>query len=190
MSGGSDRLPLNRFHLQDYRVTVGAVSDSPSTGRASCSCGTCPVTRQASPTANIDCTHGISMPHPSTIRTHIGSILCLIACATGRTLLGCVGRIYLLYLDAQSLCLVSDEEGQLVEAPGVFHAVVFAGGCPTTCTCRALADACKGLDFDRADALRMRMVDDLSRELVVDILHPSAFFILPFLDSTGFLDLL
>ncbi len=105
----------------------GASSGSPSTGRASCSCGTCPLIRQASPTADIDRSYLVSMSHPSTISTHIGAILRGVSCPTGRTFFGCIGRIDLLDLDAQSLSLVGDEGGELVEAPGILHAVVFAG---------------------------------------------------------------
>src|SRR5712692_113090 len=88
------------------------------------------------------------MPYPSALSTDIGTVLRFVACTTRRAFLRSVGRVYLLYLDAESLCFVGDEGRQLVEAPTILHAVVFAGRCPTTCTCRALAHPCKGLDFD------------------------------------------
>jgi hypothetical protein len=72
----------------------------------------------------------------------------------------------------------------LIEAPTILHAVVFAGFCPTTCTCDALAYACKRLYFDCPYTLLVSMIDNLARKLMVDILHPVGFFAFAFLDST------
>ncbi len=47
---GSDRLPLNCFHLQGPNASqLRAISGGPSTGRASRSCGTDAITTSASP---------------------------------------------------------------------------------------------------------------------------------------------
>src|SRR5258708_721106 len=118
-----------------------------------------------------------------TFSTDIGSVLCLIACATGGTFLAGIGWVYLLYRDAKPFRFVGDEHRQLIEAPGVFHPVVFAGRCPTTGACRALADACKRLYFDGTHALFMGMVHNVPGKLMVDILHPPRFFALAFLDG-------
>ncbi len=166
-----------------------AVSGSPSTGRASRSRGTCPLIRQASPAADSDRSYPVSMSMPATVGTDIGAVLRLIAGSAGRAFLARIGRVYLLYLDAKPLRLVGDEHRQLIEAPTVFHAVVFAGRRPTTCACRALAYSCKRFDFDRTHPLRLCMVHDLAGKLVVDILHPPRFFALAFPDGTGFLRL-
>src|SRR5712692_4504409 len=49
MPRGSDRLPLNCFHLRGANASqLGAISGDPSVGRASCSNGTLPVTSRAS----------------------------------------------------------------------------------------------------------------------------------------------
>src|SRR5438034_2150774 len=130
------------------------------------------------------------MPMPSALSTHIGSVLRFVACATDGALLGGIGRVDLLNLDAQPFRFVGDEQGELIEAPTVFHAVVFAGFGPTTCACRALTDACKGLYFDGAHALLMGMVHHLPGKLMVDIFHPTRFFALAFLDGADFLCLL
>src|SRR5258708_27608152 len=123
------------------------------------------------------------MPYPATFSTDIGSVLCLIACATGGTFLAGIGWVYLLDRDAKPLRFVGDEHRQLRETPGVFHPVVFAGSCPTTGACRALADACKRLSFDGTHALFMGMVHNVPGKLMVDILHPPRFFALAFLDG-------
>ena len=130
------------------------------------------------------------MSPPSTRRTDIASVLRLVACATARALLRGVGRVDLLHFDAQTCSFVADEQRQLREAPTIFHAVVFAGFRPTTGACRALAYPRKRLYFDGANALLLGMIDDLTGKLVVDILHPTRFFALAFLDGTGFLRLL
>ncbi len=50
MTGGSDRLPLNCFHLRGANASqLRAISGGPSLGRASCSQGTDAVTTSASP---------------------------------------------------------------------------------------------------------------------------------------------
>src|SRR2546425_7344033 len=50
MTGGSDRLPLNWFPLWGTNASqLGLAEARPSTGRASSSCGTSPVTSEASP---------------------------------------------------------------------------------------------------------------------------------------------
>src|SRR5712692_3223620 len=167
-----------------------AVSGRPSVGRASCSNGTSPFTREASPTADVDGSYHIPMPYPSAFCTDIGTISCFVSGATSRTFLGGIGRVYLLYLDAKPFRFIGDECGQLGEAPTIFHAVVFAGGCPTTCACRALAYTLQGFNLDGPHALLVGMIDDLSRELVVDVLHPSCFFALALFDGTCLLCLL
>ncbi len=126
------------------------------------------------------------MSMPATLSTHIHSVPCLVSGTTSRTLLTGVGRIYLLYLDTKPFRFVGDEQGELIEAPTMLHAVVFAGFRPTTCTCGALADACQGLHFDRAYPLLMGMVDHLPGKLMVDVFHPSGFFAPAFLDGAGF----
>ncbi len=130
------------------------------------------------------------MPHPSAVRTDIGSVLCFVACATGGAFLTGIGQIDLFYLDAKPFRFVSEECRQLIEAPTVFHPVVFAGFGPTTFACRALAYSCKRLYFDRSYAMLIGMIDNLSGKLMVDILHPSGFFALAFPYSTEFLGLL
>src|SRR5258708_26613397 len=130
------------------------------------------------------------MAHPSARSTHIGSVLCFVSGTTRRAFLGGVGRVYLLDLDAKPCRFVGDEQGELVEAPRILHPVVFAGSCPTTGACRVLAYSCKRLYFDRPYALFEGMIDDLARKLVVDILHPTGFFALTFLDGSCFLCLL
>ena len=40
-------------------------------------------------------------------------------------------------------------------------------------------------NFDRSHPLLRGVIDHLTRKLVVDIPHPAAFFVLPFLDGTG-----
>ena len=112
------------------------------------------------------------------------------ACPTGRTFFGSVGRINLLYLYPKTLRFVGDKQGELVEAPGILHPVVFASLRSTTCACRALADTCKGFDFDCAHTLFMGVVDNLTGKLMVDILHPTGFFALAFLHGTCLLGLL
>src|SRR5260370_23360504 len=53
MTGGSDRLPLNCFHLRGANASqLGAISGGPSLGRASCSQGTDAVTTSASPSTD------------------------------------------------------------------------------------------------------------------------------------------
>src|SRR3989442_4205985 len=130
------------------------------------------------------------MSYPSTISTDIASILCLVVRPTSRALLAGIGRVDLLYRDALSLCLVGDVQGELVEAPGILRAVVFAGGCPTTGACRAFANTDKELDLDRPHALLMGMIDDLSRKLVIDVLHPAGFFAFTLFDGACLLWLL
>jgi hypothetical protein len=127
MRGGSDRLPLSCFRLQDQRFTVRALSGHPSTGRASCSRGTSPLIREASPSANIDSTNHVSMSHPAAIKANVGSVLRLVTCSTSRTVLGRVGRVYRLDTYPQTLCLVEDEARELIEGPCVLPPVVFAG---------------------------------------------------------------
>src|SRR5579863_651849 len=130
------------------------------------------------------------MPSPSTLSTDIGTILCLVSGFTSRAFLAGIRRIYLLYLDAKPLCFVGKEHRQLIEAPTIVHPVVFAGLCPTTCTCRPLAYSCKSFYFDRSHTLFMGMVDNLPRKLMVDIFHPTSLFAPAFLDCTplrGFL---
>src|SRR3989442_4698634 len=164
MTGGSDQLPLTCFRLRDQRFTVQGLAEArPSTGRASCSCGTCPLIRQASPAADIDRSHTIAVSSPSTLSTHIGAVVCLVSRPARKACLGGIGRIHLLYLGAKSVCLVGKERRQLVEAPRILHTVVFAGGSPTTCACRALAYAMQVFDLDGTHAPLMGMVDDLSR---------------------------
>src|SRR5258708_38433086 len=80
--------------------------------------------------------------------------------------------------------------GQLRETPGILHPVVFAGFRPTTCTCRALAYPCKTFELDGSHPLLSGMIDDLSRKLVVDVLHPMHLFALALLHCAHFLDLL
>src|SRR5260370_3106232 len=63
-----------------------ASSGGPSTGRASCSCGTCPFIRQARPSVDVDRSYHVSMAYPATVRTDIGSVLCFVSGTTGRTL--------------------------------------------------------------------------------------------------------
>src|SRR5438128_213219 len=118
------------------------------------------------------------MSMPATISTDVGTILCLVACATGGAFLRGIGRVYLLDLDAKSVRLVGDEQGQLREAPTIFHTVVFAGFRPTTCACRALANVMQGFDLDRSHALLSRVVHHLPGKLMVDIFHPSGLFTL------------
>src|SRR5437660_1426676 len=161
----------------------GASSGGPSTGRASCSCGTSPLIREASPATDIDRSYPISMTPPSAFSTDIASVLRLVSGTTGRTFLRRIGWVNLLDLDAKPLRFVGDEGCQLGEAPTILHAVVFAGGCPTTCACRALADPGKGFNFDRAHALFMCMGDNLARKFVVDVFHPPDFLALAFLDG-------
>jgi hypothetical protein len=115
----------------------GGVSGTPSTSRASCSCGTLPITSKASPSANVDRSYSISMPLPSTRSADIRTVRCGVACPAGRALLGGVRRVHHLHADPSPFSLVGDEKGQLVEAPGVRHAVVFAGYRSTTFACRA-----------------------------------------------------
>src|SRR5438093_850029 len=88
-------------------------------------------------------------------------------------------------LDPQSCSFVGDECGELIERPTVLGAVVFLGSSPTTCTCRALSDTFKGFYFDCCYTLRVSVLHNLARYLVIDILHPAAFLILGPLD--GFL---
>lgn len=161
MHEDSDWLPLSPFLFQDQRFTVRGVSGTPSTGRASCSCGTSPLIREASPSANIHGPHYVSMPHPSTVKAHIGSILRLVACSTGWALLRGIGRVNHLHANTQVLSLACDELGQLVEGPCILHAVVFACRGTTTFTCRTLPDAGEGFHFDDANTLLMSMIDDL-----------------------------
>ena len=127
---------------------------------------------------------------PPTLGTDIGSVLRLVACTTGGAFLAGIRRVYCLNFDAKPFCLVGEKQRELIEAPAIRHAVVFAGRCPTTCTCGALAYACKRLDFDRSHPLLRGVIDHLTRKLVVDIPHPAAFFVLPFLDGTGLVRLL
>src|SRR5258708_3386673 len=127
------------------------------------------------------------MSSPSALSTHIGSVLCFVSGTTRRAFLGGVGRVLLLDRDAKPCRFVGDEQGELREAPRILHPVVFAGSCPTTGACRALAYSCKRLYFDRPYALFEGMIDDLARKLVVDILHPTGFFALTFLDGSCFL---
>lgn len=103
----------------------------------------------------------------------------------GWAFLAGMSRIDHLDLDPESGSLAADELCELVERPAIDGAVVFAGRSPTTCACRALSDALKGFDSDRAHPLCMGIVHDLARDLVVDILHPAAFLVLGPLD--GFL---
>src|SRR5450755_1986925 len=124
MRGGSDWLPLTSFRLRDQRVTVRAFSGHPSTGRASCSCGTSPVTRKASPAADIDRPDRVSMSPPSALSTGIGPVLRGISGATCRAVLRGIGRVHLLYRDALPLRFVGDEQRELVKASCIFHAVV------------------------------------------------------------------
>ena len=145
---------------------------------------------QASPTADVDSAYRVSMPMPATFSTDVDTVLCFIACTTSRASLTRIGRVYLLYLDTKPLCFIGDELRELIEAPTILHAVVFAGFGPTTCACRALAYACKGLYFDGAHALLMGMVHHLPGKLMVDIFHPTRFFALAFLDGADFLCLL
>src|SRR5258708_5912194 len=165
-------------------------SGGPSTGGASCSCGTCPFIRQASPSADVDRSYHVSMAYPATVRTDIGSVLCFVSGTTGRTFLGRIGRVHLLDFDPKTLRFVGDEQRELVEAPGILHPVVFASFRSTTCTCRALAYSCKRLYLDGSHPLLMGVVDNLARELMVDLLHPTRFFALAFPDGAGFLGLL
>src|SRR6266852_6792076 len=130
------------------------------------------------------------MPYPSTRCTNIRPVLCFISGRTSRTFLGRIGRVYLLNLDAKPFRFIGDECGQLVEAPTILHAVVFAGFRPTTCTCRALADAVQGFNLDGSYAPLMGMVDDLPGKLMVDILHPAGFFALATFDGAWSLCLL
>src|SRR5450755_2206101 len=189
MRGGSDRLPLWCFRLRDQRVTVRAFSGHPSTGRASCSCGTSPVTRKASPSADIDRSYRVSISPPSALSTDIGPILCGVSEAARRAVLRGIGRVYLLYFNALPLRFVGDEQRKLGKAPGIGHAVVFAGGCPTTGACRALAYPVQGFYLDGADALGVCMGDDLAGKLAVDSLHPAGLFALAFPDRTHLLGL-
>src|SRR5450755_571500 len=190
MRGGSDRLPLRCFRLRDQRVTVRAFSGHPSTGRASCSCGTSPVTRKASPSADIDRSDRVSMSPPSALRTDIRPVLRAISGAACRAILRGVGRVYLLNRDTLPLRFVGDEQRELGKAPGIGHAVVFAGGCPTTFACRALAYPLQGFYLDRAHAQGVGMVHDLPGKLVVDSFHPAGLFALAFPDSAKLLCLL
>src|SRR6266852_5789893 len=133
------------------------------------------------------------MAHPSALSTDIGSVLRLVSGTTSRAFLRGVGRVDLLYFDAKPFRFVGDEHRELIEAPGILHAVVFAGLRPTTCACRALAYSCKRFHFDGSHTMFMGMVDDLTGELVVDIFHPTGFFALALLDGAwllGFLQLL
>src|SRR5450755_2885153 len=190
MRGGSDWLPLTSFRLRDQRVTVRAFSGHPSTGRASCSCGTSPVTRKASPSADIDRSDRVSMSPPSALRTDIRPVLRAISGAACRAILRGVGRVYLLNRDTLPLRFVGDEQRELGKAPGIGHAVVFAGGCPTTFACRALAYPLQGFYLDRAHAQGVGMVHDLPGKLVVDSFHPAGLFALAFPDSAKLLCLL
>src|SRR3989442_2853083 len=167
MDGGSDRLPLNSFQLRDHHFTGWAVSGGPSVGRASCSNGTSPLIREASPAADVDRSYLIPMSHPSALCTDVGSVLDFVSCATSRTFLAAISGVYLLCCAAKAFRFVGDEQGELIEAPTVFHAVVFAGFRPTTCACRALAYARKRLDFDGAHALFLGMVHHLPGKLMV-----------------------
>src|SRR5215467_1540019 len=130
------------------------------------------------------------MSIPTTVSTDIGSILCFVSGTTGRAFLTGIGRVYLFNLDAKSFCLVGDEHAQLVEAPIILHAVVFAGRCPTTFACRVLAYALQGFNLDRSHTLLRGMTDDLARKLMIDSLHPSPFFALTLLDSPSLLGFL
>jgi hypothetical protein len=111
----------------------------------------------------------------------------LVSGTASRTFLRCVGRVDLLYLHPKLFRFVGDEQADLIEAPTVFHTVVFAGFRPTTFACRGLAYPCKRFYFDRAYALGVRMVHDLSGKLMVDISHPPRLFALALFDSAGFL---
>ena len=127
---------------------------------------------------------------PATISTDVGTVSCLVSDTTGRAFLARIYGVYLLYFDTKTLCFVGNEHRELIEAPTVLHAVVFAGVRPTTCACRALAYPLQGFNLDRAHTLFMRMVHDLSGQLVVDILPPPAFLALALLDGACFLGLL
>src|SRR6266487_3353952 len=190
MRGGSDRLPLSCFRLRDQRFTVRAFSGRPSTGRASCSCGTSPLIREASPATDIDSSNSITMSHPSTVCTDVGAVLCFVSGTASRAFLRCVCGVYLLYLEAKPLCFIGNEHRELIEAPTIFHAVVFAGFCPTTFACRALAYTLQGFYLDRSYALLMSVVDDLPGKLMVDIFHPSGLFALAFSDGAYLFGLL
>src|SRR5450755_435575 len=190
MRGGSDRLPLTSFRLRDQRVTVWAFSGHPSTGRASCSCGTSPCTRKASPPTDIDRPYCVSMSLPSALRTHIGSILRGISGAACRAVLRGIGRVYLLYRDALSFRFVGNEHRELIKTPTVGHAVVFANFRSTTGACRALAYPMQGFYLNSADALGVCVIDNLTGKLVVDILHPPGLFALAFPDGTSLFGLL
>src|SRR5260370_26342969 len=179
--------PAVAFAFEIIASQFGAVSGRPSVGRASCSNGTSPVTRETSPTADVDRSYHIPMSHPSTLSTNIRPVLRFIPGRTSRTFLGGIGRVYLPFLSTKSLGLVADEGGQLVVAPTILHTVVFAGFRPTTCTCRALADTLQGFDFDRSYPLFMGMVDDLPGNLMVDILHRARLFYLHLLHGTSLL---
>src|SRR5712691_11500556 len=90
-----------RFRFEIIASQFGTSSGGASTGRASCSCGTCPLIRQASPAADVDCSHFVAVSHPSAVSTHIRAIMCLVVRATCWALLRGVGRVDLLYLDTQ-----------------------------------------------------------------------------------------
>src|SRR6266849_5235909 len=67
--------PAVAFAFGIITSQFGAVSGRPSVGRASCSNGTSPFTREASPAADVDGSYHISMSHPSALCTDIGSVL-------------------------------------------------------------------------------------------------------------------
>src|SRR5450755_1840490 len=69
-----------------------------------------PVTRKASPAADIDRPDRVSMSPPSALRTDIRPVLCGISGATCWAILRGIGRVYLLDRDALPLRFVGDEQ--------------------------------------------------------------------------------
>ncbi len=131
------------------------------------------------------------MPHPSTVAADIGSILCLVALSASRAFLTRVRRINLFYADTYTCCFVGDEHGELIEGPRILHTVVFAGRCPTTFACRALAYSGEGFYFDHAAASSLGMIDDSPGKLVIYVFHPAAFLSLALANGSdlfGFLE--
>ena len=87
MTGGSDRLPFNWFPLQGTNASqLGASSGSPSTDRSSRLCGTCPMTRQASPS-----TEEVHAPRtsPGVYASPMDSTSC-----TSRSFLASIGCVF------------------------------------------------------------------------------------------------
>jgi hypothetical protein len=79
------------------------------------------------------------MAFPATRRTTVVAILGFVVLPTHWAFLARISRINPLDAYPHPFGFVGDERRQLKKAPGVLHAVVFAGFGPTTCTCRALS---------------------------------------------------